>query len=44
MYNMTKKYIHQLLDGLVLVVDVPEGVQHVSEALEVILNRFPFKN
>ena len=45
MYNMTRKYIHQLLDGLlVLVVDVPVGVQHVSEALEVILNRFPFKN
>ena len=33
MYDMTKKNFHQLLDGLhlVLVVDVREGVQHVSE-------------
>ena len=33
MYDMTKKNFHQLLDGLylVLVVDVCEGVQHVSE-------------
>ena len=47
MYNMTKKYFHQLLDGLhlELVVDVREGVhvQHVSEELLIILNQFPFK-
>ena len=41
-----KKYFHQLLDGLhiVLVVDDREGVLHVSEVLEIILNRFSFKN
>ena len=46
MYGMTKKYFHKLLDGLppVLVVDVREGVQHVPEVLEIILNRFPVKN
>ena len=46
MYKMTKKDFHQLLDGLhlVLVVDVREGVQHVSEVLKIILNIFPFKN
>ena len=46
MYNMIKKYFHRLLDGLhlVLVVDVREGVQHISGALEIILNQFPFKN
>ena len=46
MFDMTKKYFHQLLDGLplVLVVDVREGVQHVPEVLEIILNRFPVKN
>ena len=33
-------------DGLhlVLVVDVSEGVQHVSEVLKIISNRFPPKN
>ena len=44
MYDMKKKKkIHQLLHGLplVLVVDVPEGVHHVPEVLEIILNRFP---
>ena len=43
---MTKKYFHQLLDGLhlVLVVDVREGVQHVSEVLKIIINLFPVKN
>ena len=43
MYDMTKKYFHHLLDGihLVLVVDVREGVQHVPEVLEIMLNRFP---
>ena len=32
MYDMTKKYFHQLLDELhlVLVVEVRKGVQHVS--------------
>ena len=31
--------------GLHLVlVDVREGVQHVFEALKIILNRFPLKN
>ena len=40
MYDMKKKKINQLLHGLplVLVVDVPEGVQHVHEVLEIILN------
>ena len=43
---MTKKYFHQLPDGLniVLVVDVHEGVQHVPKVLKIILNRFPVKN
>ena len=38
MYNITKKYFHQLLDGLnlVLLVDVREGDQHVPEVLEII--------
>ena len=42
MYCMTNKYCHLLLDGLhlVLVVDVREGVQHVSEVLKIILIRF----
>ena len=46
MYNMIKKYFHRLLDGLhlVLVVNVREGVQHISGALEIILNQFPVKN
>ena len=46
MYDMTKKYFYQLLDGLhlVLVVDVREVVQHVSEVLKIILNGFPIKN
>ena len=46
MYDMTKKYFHHLLDGLhlVLIVVVREGVQHVSEALEIILNRLSSKN
>ena len=46
MYDMKNKKIHQLLHGLtlVLVVDVREGVQHVPEVLEIILNRFPVKN
>ena len=41
-YNIT----NNLLDGLhlVLVIDVFQGVQHVPEALEVILNWFPFKH
>ena len=45
MYDMTKKYFHQLLDGLrlVLVVDVRVGVQHVPEVLKIILNRFPVR-
>ena len=45
-YDMKKKKIHQLLHGLplALVVDVREVVQHVPEVLEIILNRFPFKN
>ena len=46
MYGMTKKYFLQLLDELplVLVVDVREGVRHVPEVLEILLNRFPVKN
>ena len=45
MYGMTKKYFHKLLDGLplVLVVVFREGVQHVPEALEIILYGFPVK-
>ena len=41
-----KEYFLQLLDGLhiVLIVDVREGVLHVSEVLKIILNRFPIKN
>ena len=37
MYDMTKKYFHHLLDWihLVLVVKVREGVQQVSEVLEI---------
>ena len=43
---MTMKYFHQLLDGLrpVLIVDVREGVQHVSEVLKININQFPIKN
>ena len=46
MYNMTKKYFHKLLDGLhlVLIVNVREGVQHVSEELKIILIRLPIQN
>ena len=46
MYDMTKKYFHQLLDGLhlVLIVDDGEGVQHIPEVLKIILNLFPVKN
>ena len=38
MNDITKKYFHQLLDGLhlVLVVDVREGVQHVPYELIII--------
>ena len=46
MQDMTKKYFHQLPDGLHLVhvVDVREGVQHVSEVPKIFLNRFPVNN
>ena len=41
-----KKYFHQILDGLhlVLVVDVREGFQHVPEVFKNPLNRFPIQN